>query len=57
MPTPQGLFFVRGSGLFWLAAGATRPVETVGGIAGPSYQGAGNYYGYIAWDMEFAWHS
>jgi hypothetical protein len=57
VPTPQGLFFVRGSGLFWLAAGATRPVETVGGIAGPSYQGAGNYYGYIAWDMEFAWHS
>lgn len=48
---------MRGSGLFWLAAGATRPVETVGGIAGPSYQGAGNYYGYIAWDMEFAWHS
>jgi hypothetical protein len=55
--TPSGLFFVRGSALWYLPAGGARPVRAVGGLEGPGYFGAGNYYGYIGWDQEFAWHA
>lgn len=55
--TPQGLFFVDGARLWWLANGASHPQVVAGGLEGPGYYGAGNYYGYIAWYEEIAWHS
>jgi dipeptidyl aminopeptidase/acylaminoacyl peptidase len=57
LPTPQGLFFLRGADLFWLATGAPHPVQVATGLTSPGYYGAGNYYGYIAWYEALAWHS
>ena len=55
--TRRGLFFIRGAGLWWLGNGASQPLEVASGLEGPGYYGAGNYYGYIAWYKELAWHS
>ncbi|MGC8627158.1 MAG: hypothetical protein ACP5VR_06290, partial [Acidimicrobiales bacterium] len=55
--TPSGLFFLRDAGLWWLANGASHPLEEARGLESPGYYGVGNYYGYIAWYLEVAWHS
>jgi hypothetical protein len=53
---PDGLLFVRGAGLWYLRGhGATSAVRVAGGLASPSQYG--NYYGYVAWSQDFAWHA
>jgi hypothetical protein len=53
---PGGLLFIRGNGLWYLPGGARRAaMKVVGGLASPSPYG--NYYGYIAWYQDFAWHA
>jgi len=51
---PDGLIFVRGAALWYLPAGATSAARIAGGLASPSQYG--NYYGYVAWYQDFAWH-
>ena len=53
---PNGLLFVRGAGLWYLPAGGATPAARVaGGLGSPSQYG--NYYGYVAWYQDFAWHA
>jgi hypothetical protein len=42
------LWYLRGDG-------ATSAVRVAGGLASPSQYG--NYYGYVAWYQDFAWHA
>ncbi len=53
--TPGGLLFVRGTSLWYLRYGAAKPTSLAQGLGDPSPYG--NYYGYIAWSQDFAWHS
>jgi len=53
--TSVGLLYVQGSLLRYLPNGKASPVTVGGGLQSPdSY---GNFYGYIAWSEDFAWHA
>ncbi len=52
--TSHGLLFVRATGLWYLADGSRGPVEVASGLGDPSP--FGNYYGYVEWSQDFAWH-
>lgn len=53
----HGLLFARGApaGLWYLPAGASSAERVANGLAIPSQYG--NYYGYIPWQEDFAWHA
>lgn len=53
LPTSDGLLYVRAKALWYLnlANGRDEPVEVASGLAG-----GGNYYGYVPWYQDFAWH-
>jgi Tol biopolymer transport system component len=53
-PTPHGLLFVRGDRLWYLPTGSATPLVLAGGLQSPSPYG--NYYGYIDWSEDYAWH-
>jgi hypothetical protein len=54
---PDGILFVRGApaGLWYLPTGAPSAERVANGLAVPSQYG--NYYGYIPWYEDFAWHA
>jgi TolB protein len=54
-PTSAGLLYVQGANLRYLPRGASRPVTIATGLDSPGIY-ANNYYGYIAWSQDFAWH-
>jgi hypothetical protein len=51
---PQGLLYVRGNRLWYLPTGSSVPLAIAGGLESPSPYG--NYYGYIDWSEDYAWH-
>jgi TolB protein len=52
--TSRGLLYVHDSWLRYLPDGTTMPVTVARGLQSPSPYG--NYYGYIDWSEDFAWH-
>ena len=52
--TPRGLLYVRGERLWYLPTGGSAPLAIAGGLQSPSPYG--NYYGYIDWSEDYAWH-
>ena len=52
--TAHGLLFVRDDRLWYLASGSSVPLAIAGGLESPSPYG--NYYGYIDWSEDYAWH-
>lgn len=54
---PHGLLFVRGAGagLWYLPTGTSSAERVATGLASPSQYG--NYYGYVPWYQDFAWHA
>lgn len=51
---PHGLLYVRDGRLWYLATGSSVPVGVASGLQSPSPYG--NYYGYIDWSDDYAWH-
>ena len=52
--TPDGLLYVRDGRLWYLPAGSAAPSAVAIGLQSPSPYG--NYYGYIDWSDDYAWH-
>ncbi|MGH9107536.1 MAG: hypothetical protein ACRDZX_17245 [Acidimicrobiales bacterium] len=53
--TAGGLLFVRGGGLWYLPTGAASPSRLAGHL-GPADPYGDDYYGYVPWSDDFAWH-
>ncbi len=52
--TAGGILYVQDGVLRYLPGGKGTPIVTTGGLQSPSPYG--NFYGYIAWSEDFAWH-